>query len=296
MSILSRTSSSSLLKIGLASLLAGAWMLGAVDLKLPLKAKSVKLAIIGDGGTGEKPQYQIAQEMLEYHEKFPFETVLMLGDNIYGGQTAADLKKKFQEPYQGLLDLGVKFYASLGNHDGTNERLYKPFNMDGKRYYSFKKGDVLFLALDSNYMDPEQLDWLKQQLSGSDAKWKVCFFHHPLYSDGKMHGPDLDLRKLVEPLFVQYGVNVVLAGHEHFYERLQPQKGIYYFVLGNSGQLRFHNLRHSPSVAKGFDTDQAFGLMEIAGDELYYQTIARGGETVDSGMLPLQAQKTDSAK
>ena len=104
------------------------------------------------------------------------------------------------------MTLGVKFYASLGNHDGTHERLYKPFHMDGKRYYSFKKADALFLALDSNYMNPEQLDWVKQQLSGSDARWKICFFHHPLYSDGKMHGPDLDLRKQLEPLFVQYGV------------------------------------------------------------------------------------------
>lgn len=292
MSTIYRTSSSSVLrKVALAALLASACLAGVIDLQLPVKPKSVKLAIIGDCGTGEKPQAEIAQEMLAYHEKFPFDTVLMLGDNIYGGQSAADLKRKFEEPYKGLLDLGVKFYASLGNHDGTNERLYKPFNMDGKRYYSFKKGDVLFLALDSNYMDPEQMDWLKQQLVGSDTKWKICFFHHPLYSDGKMHGPDLDLRKRIEPLFVEYGVNVVLAGHEHFYERLQPQKGIYYFVLGNSGQLRLHNLRSSPAIAKGFDTDQAFGLMEIAGDELYYQTISRGGKTVDSGMLTVQNNK-----
>ena len=266
----------------------------ATQLHLPAKPKSVKLALIGDGGTGEKPQYEIAREMVAYHQAFPFDIVLMLGDNIYGGQSASDFERKFDHPYSNLLSLGVKFYASLGNHDGTNERMYKPFNMDGKRYYSFKRGDVQFLALDSNYMDPEQLDWLKQQLSGSDSRWKVCFFHHPLYSDGKMHGPDLDLRKQLEPLFVQYGVNVVLAGHEHFYERVQPQKGIYYFVLGNSGQLRFHNIRPSASVAKGFDQDRAFGLMEFVGDELYFQTISRGGETVDSGMLPLQQKITVS--
>jgi hypothetical protein len=132
-------------------------------------------------------------------------------------------------------------------------------------------------------MDPQQLNWIRQQLSGSDARWKICFFHHPLYSDGKMHGPDLDLRKQLEPLFVQYGVTLVLAGHEHFYERVQPQKGIYYFVLGSSGQLRFHNLKPSAEMARGFDTDRAFALMEIAGDELYFQTISPGGETVDSG-------------
>ncbi len=272
-------------------LLAGAWLASAADLKLPDKPKSQKVAIIGDSGTGEKPQYEVAKEMLEYHAQFPFDVVLMLGDNIYGGHTAADFKRKFEDPYSGLLSLGVKFYAALGNHDATDERLYKPFNMDGKRYYTFKRGDAQFLALDSNYMDPEQLEWLKQQLSQSDARWKICFFHHPLYSDGKMHGPDLDLRKELEPIFVRYGVNVVLAGHEHFYERVQPQKGINYFVLGNSGQLRVHNLRAGRDVAKGLDTDRAFALMEIDGDELSFQVIARDGSTVDSGMLKLPAKK-----
>ena len=66
----------------------------------------------------------------------------MLGDNIYGGKSPADFKRKFEDPYRPLLDAGVKFYASLGNHDDTNERLYKPFNMDGKRYYSFKRGNA----------------------------------------------------------------------------------------------------------------------------------------------------------
>jgi len=263
----------------------------AADLTLPMKPKSIRFAIIGDGGTGEQAQFETANEMATLHKSFPFDFVLMLGDNIYGGQSAADLKRKFEEPYSDLLSEGVKFYASLGNHDGTNERFYKPFNMGGQRYYSFKRGDALFLALDSNYMDPQQLDWIRQQLSGSDAHWKICFFHHPLYSDGRMHGPDLDLRRELEPLLVQYNVSLVLAGHEHFYERLQPQKGIYYFILGNSGQLRPHNVRPAAEMAKSFDTDRAFGLMEISGDDLYFQVVSRTGETVDHGTLALQTKK-----
>lgn len=260
-------------------------------LTLPGKPKSVKMAIIGDSGTGEKPQFEVAQEMVDCRTAFPFDFVLMMGDNIYGGQTAADIKRKFEDPYSSLLSAGVKFYASLGNHDSSNERLYKPFNMDGKRYYDFKKGDAQFFALDSNYMDPDQLDWLKKELSASNSKWKICFFHHPLYSDGKMHGPALDLRKQLEPLFQQYGVNVVLAGHEHFYERVKPQNGIYYFILGNSGELRPHNLRQSGDVVKGFDTDQAFALMEIDAEQLYFQIVSRAGATVDSGTITLQQIK-----
>src|SRR5579862_9273228 len=155
----------------------------AVDLKLPLKPKSVRFALIGDSGTGEKPQYELGRELADFHEAFPFDFTLMLGDNLYGGEKPADFKKKFEDPYKALLDGGVKFYASLGNHDNPNERFYKPFNMDGKRYYTFKRGDVEFFALDSNYMDPDQLDWLEKELSNSDASWKIAFFHHALYSD-----------------------------------------------------------------------------------------------------------------
>src|SRR6185503_14177350 len=131
--------------------------LSAQDSTLPLKSGSVRFAVIGDMGTGDPPQYQIAQRMLEFHQKFPFTFAIMLGDNIYGGKSPADLEKKFEIPYKPLLDAGVQFYASLGNHDDTNERFYKFFNMNGQQYYSFKKGNVHFFALDSDYLDPKQL-------------------------------------------------------------------------------------------------------------------------------------------
>ena len=257
----------------------------AVDLKLPLTANSVRFAVIGDSGTGEKEQYQVGALMAGYHEKFPFDFVVMMGDNIYGSKTPGDYKKKFEDPYKSLLDAGVKFYASLGNHDDPNQDLYKPFNMNGQRYYSFKKGNAAFFALDSNYMDPTQLSWLDSQLFGSDSAWKICFFHHPLYTHARFHGADVDLRTRIEPLLIKAGVNVVLAGHQHVYERVKPQQGIYYFVLGNSGELRFHDLQPSPDTVKGFDTDRTFMLVEITGNEFHFQTISRTGETVDTGVL-----------
>src|ERR1700722_8803046 len=113
--------------------------------------------------------------MAKCREKFPFEFVLMLGDNIYGSKTASGFRKKFEEPYKALLDANAKFYAALGNHDHSDEVFYKPFNMSGKRYYNFHAGNADFFALDSDYMDPAQVDWLRQQLSGSTAAWKICF-------------------------------------------------------------------------------------------------------------------------
>jgi hypothetical protein len=268
----------------------------SISLKLPLKPKSVRFAVIGDSGTGNSAQFEVAREMEAYRQAVGFSFVLMLGDNIYGGDSPGDFVRKFEQPYKPLLDAGVNFYASLGNHDNPDESHYKLFNMGGERYYSFKKNDVAFFVLDSTYMSPKQLIWLEGELRNSNAVWKICYFHHPLYSDGKFHGPDLDLRSVLVPLFQKYGVNVVLSGHEHVYERLKPQNDIYYFILGNSGQLRFHNLRASDQMQVGFDTDRDFMLVEIDGDELHFQTISRTGVTIDSGVLQRQPRPASPSK
>ena len=259
------------------------------DVRLPLKSKSVRFAVIGDNGTGASEQYQVAQQMERYQTAVNFDFVVMMGDNIYGGHKPEDFVRKFETPYKPLLDAGIKFYATLGNHDDPDiERNYKPYNMGGQRYYSFKKGDVEFFVLDSTYMDPTQLSWVQDKLRNSTAKWKICYFHHPLYSDGKYHGSDLDLRAKLMPIFQTTGVNVVLSVHDHVYERVKPQGGIYFWVVGNSGELRFHNLNPSPDTAVGFDTDRTFMLVEIDGDHFYFQTISREGNTVDSGEITRQ--------
>jgi hypothetical protein len=260
---------------------------GIVDLKIPMQNKSVRFAVIGDSGTGDSAQYEVAQKMEAYRRATKFEFVIMLGDNIYGNHSPRDFEKKFAQPYKPLLDAGVKFYASLGNHDNPNdERLYKPFNMGGERYYTFQRGDVAFFALDSNYMDPNQLAWLDKNLKNSQASWKIGFFHHPLYNDGRHHGSDIDLRTQVLPLFQRYRVNAVFSGHEHVYQRIKPESDIYFFVLGNSGKLMPHDFLGGGERLKGFDTDQAFMLIEISGDKLFFQTISRTGHTIDFGELP----------
>jgi hypothetical protein len=264
----------------------------ALPLSLPLKEGSVRFAIIGDTGTGSKQQQQLADLMKQYREAFPFEFVLMMGDNLYGSETPADYKKKFQDVYQRLLDDKVKFYASLGNHDQPNERFYEYFNMDGKEYYRFTKGNVAFYALNSNYMDKKQLKWFEDELIKDTSDWKIAFFHHPPYSSGGKHGSDKQLREVVEPIFVKYGVNVVLAGHEHFYERIKPQKGIYYFISGAGGKLREGDVKErSPLTDKFFDNDMSFMLVEIVKGDMHFQVISRTGETVDSGVLANQKKK-----
>jgi len=251
-----------------------------------VKDGSVRFAVIGDTGSGSSKQRDVGDMMVQYRVLFPFEFVLMMGDNMYGGEAPKDFEKKFSEPYKVLLDTKVKFYATLGNHDLPLQVNYVNFNMNGKEYYRFKKGNVAFYSLNSNYMDPKQVKWLESELAKDTSDWKICFFHHPPYSSAKKHGSDDQLREVVEPIFIKYGVNVVLTGHDHVYERIKPQKGIYYFVSGAGGKLRSGDVKDSsPLTERSYDRDMHFMLFEVAGDQLYFQAISRTGDTVDSGVI-----------
>ena len=171
----------------------------------PLDANSVRFAVIGDMGSGKRAQYDTAAQMMTSRGRFPFEFVITVGDNIYAGNSPADVEKAFAAPYKALLDAGVLFYATLGNHDDTNQRFYKPFNMNGERYYAYTKRHVRFVALDSNYMDPTQVAWLEARLRDAGrADWTIVYLHHALYSSARYHGSARDLRAVLEPLFVQY--------------------------------------------------------------------------------------------
>jgi predicted MPP superfamily phosphohydrolase len=273
--------------VALALVVSGLAGAAAQDITLPNKDDSLRFAIIGDSGTGSDSQYKVAEVLTASRTKFPYEFVLMLGDNLYYGSGEKDYQKKFERPYKALLDAGLKFYATLGNHDNSNERFYKPFNMNGERYYTFKpKPGVRIFSLDSNYMDKPQLQWLEKELAASGADWKIVFFHHPLYSSGGAHGSDVQLREQLEPLFLKYGVDAVFSGHEHFYERIKPQKGIYYFISGGAAKLRDGDVKKSDLTAKAFDTGYHFMLIELTKDALNFQVITDQGKTADSGALP----------
>jgi hypothetical protein len=256
----------------------------------PVAKNSVKFAVLGDTGTGERAQYDVGAQLAKSRDVFPFEFVIMVGDNMYGSERPQDYSRKFELPYKAILDAKVPFYAALGNHDDPNQRFYKPFNMNGERYYTFKKDNVghpgaRFFVLDSNYMTREQLEWFEKELKASDSPWKIAYFHHPLYSSGGRHGSEVDLRQQLEPLFLKYGMSVVFQGHEHFYERLKPQQGVHYFTAGGSAKLRAGNIQKTGMTALGFDTDYTFMLVEIDGETMHFQTLTRSGKRVDSGSL-----------
>ena len=267
-------------------LVAGWRPFAAPTLTVPNRPDTVKFAVLGDNGTGDTGQYELANQMAAVHQLFAFGLVIMLGDNFYGSQTPANLVKKFDRPYKALLDAGVTFQAAIGNHDEAATVNYTPLNMGGRRYYSYVVKHVRFFVLDTNIMDAEQLRWFEAALEQASEPWKLAYFHHPLYGNAGRHGSAVDMRVLLEPLLVKHGVTVAFSGHDHIYERLKPQKGIHYFVAGSGGKLRKGDLTLSETTASGFDQDQAFMIVEVDASELYFQTVSRSGKTVDFGTIP----------
>ncbi|MGE0127210.1 MAG: metallophosphoesterase [Blastocatellales bacterium] len=255
---------------------------------------TIIFAVMGDTGTGDEAQLAVAQQMVKQREKTPFEFVIMLGDNIYEKGEEKLIKSHFEEPYKDLLAAGVKFYASLGNHDIIRglefQTNYPNFNMGGRRYYNFTKGPsesdenlMEFFALDSNVMSPEQLKWLDEKLKESKARWKVTFSHHSIYSSARMHRPYVKLRAQLEPLYVKHGVNAAFAGHSHCYERVKPQKGVHYFTEGASGEIKRRTLdRKNPLFAAGEDSVNSFLIVQVSESEMKVEAISADGKLIDS--------------
>ncbi|MBS1789400.1 MAG: metallophosphoesterase [Acidobacteria bacterium] len=257
-----------------------------------------RFAVLGDAGTGKAGQIAIANRLTQFLTERPFDTILMLGDNIYSGGKASDIGPKFEQPYAELLRQNVRFYAILGNHDVRNgrefETKYSNFNMGGRSYYTLAKADDLieFFALDSTNFNDQQLGWLESALSVSKARWKVAFFHHPLYSSGKSHGSDPRLRSKMEPLLIKYGVSVVLSGHDHFYERIKPQHGVLYFVCGAGGQLRSNGIdRHSALTEASNDKVHSFLFAEATKKNLNFWAIDDTGNVLDGVSLQISERQ-----
>jgi hypothetical protein len=251
-------------------------------LPLPDIAGATLFAAIGDMGTGGRSQLAVATAMTRYFtsaRRFAF--VLMLGDNLYGD----DYVNEFSIPYKTLLDRGVTFYAALGNHDRENEIHFKPFNMGDRAFYAFTRGQGRFVALDSNRpQDRLQREWLDGAFGDTATRWRIAFFHHPLYSSGEHAAQSRTvIRPAFEPALLRNRVDVVFSGHEHLYERVRPQGGIRYFVSGGGGRTLY-------DVRPG-DFDEVavsayhFMVVSLAGDRMFFETVTSDDRLLDCGVL-----------
>lgn len=194
---------------------------------------------IGDWGTGNQFQKDVARQMAALYRHEPFDAVLMLGDNIYeNGDIKKHGKAYFTDMYAPLIQGGAQFIVALGNHDrrgGFQDDQVRFFKMPGY-YYVVHKPDIDFFVLDTNTFSKDDLQrkWLEKALADSKASWKIVLGHHPIYSSGE-HGVNPLLLKTLEPILVQGGADFYLAGHDHDYERLAPIQGVQYIVSGGGG-------------------------------------------------------------
>jgi predicted MPP superfamily phosphohydrolase len=282
--------------LSIATITAGAAVLPRTVFGATQAKDKIKFIAIGDFGTGDDNQFEIATQMLRDHKTSPLDFVIAVGDNIYPDGGGRHFEKKFARPYAGLIREGVKFHAVLGNHDVRDGRgdqcQYPLFNMNGQCHYTVKKGDGLaeFFMIDSTAFDMTQAGWLEGVLKESTAKWKIAVFHHPIYSSAEEHGSDVGLRRRIEPLLARYGVNVVISGHDHTYERVKPQQGVQYFVTGAGGKVRPGDVNlGSPFRAMSYDRDNHYMQMVIEDQQINFQTIARSGAVIDRGAITPRA-------
>jgi len=189
-----------------------------------------------------------------------------------------------------LLKQGVKFYACLGNHDirtdnGDPQVSYPGFNMQG-RYYTFRRDPVQFFALDTNHNAEwkTQLAWLEQELSRSDAPWKIVFGHHPIYSSG-VYGVDRTFIKALTPIFQKYGVQLYINGHDHNYERTQSIKGTTYLICGAGAGVR--PVGRSAWTAHSA-SQLSFAAFDVYSDHIVISGIGTNNRIFDQGVIQLE--------
>lgn len=245
---------------------------------------------VADTGTGDKGQYRVAEAMTRYHQQNPYDLVVLAGDNIYTNGEIEKIGAVFERPYKSLLQQGVKFYACLGNHDirsanGEHQLKYPGFNMQG-RHYTFRRDRVQFFALDTNGNAnwKTQLLWLEQELSRSDAPWKIVFGHHPVYSSG-VYGVNKAFIQTLTPLFQKYRVQLYINGHDHSYERTQSINGTTYVVCGGGAGTR--------PVSRSSWTEYSASQLSFAAYEVYSDRIAISGigtdnRVFDRGIIQMQ--------
>lgn len=258
----------------------------------PQAQDRLRFAALGDNGSGGRQAMAVAGRMAETYQRTPFGLVAHLGDICYYGNFEDRYEDVFRRPMGPLLDAGVGFELAIGNHDAALrhsdegiEEIEAELRLLGTpgRYYGTTHGPADFFYLDSSVpgvFGPDsstQWEWLDAMLAASTGQWKIVALHHPLYSSGR-HGSTVGARERLEPILARHAVDLVLAGHDHDYERTHPQHGVTYVVSGGGckttavGQSRF--TAASASILH-------FLLIDIEDDRLTGSCVAVDGAIVD---------------
>ncbi|HEU5057351.1 MAG TPA: metallophosphoesterase, partial [Kofleriaceae bacterium] len=190
----------------------------------PGQDEPIRFVVLGDTGSGSAAQQAIARRIAAE----PFDFLMFLGDLAYEEGSAEQLQTRFFEVYKDYLQYAPAFPA-MGNHDRRTRNggpYLEAFVLPPpERYYSFDWGDVHIVVLDTTGGYREQAEWLKKDLSANRKRFTIAVGHHPMYT-GSIRGPHLSLRRRFWPILAFYGVNLVVMGHEHQYQRFARRTGI----------------------------------------------------------------------
>ena len=239
---------------------------------------TVRFAVIGDMGTGLSEQAEVAERMCSWRVDHPYDLVVTTGDNVYPSGHPNDFEANFFEPYACLLDAGVKFRASLGNHDVVTDNgkpeIDEPLFGIRKRNYVVTYQGIRFVIADSNNL---RMTWLDEHLPTTEGdRWTIVVFHHPVYSSGNGHGSTPGFRPELPELFREHGVDLVLNGHDHIFSSTLELKRIRYVVTGGGGASLY-------GCDEKWFTDECFArhhfvIVRATDERLYVSAIPRKGE------------------
>jgi len=235
----------------------------------------------------------VAQAMVDEYKERPYGFVAHVGDVSYYGSIVDRWEQVWLEAYGPLHDAGVRFQVALGNHELQEDpspeaqqwiadRLEKLGYSETYRTVSYGPVDFFILDTSTPLMTGErsgvQAAWLEEALAASTAKWKVAVMHHAPYSSSPKRGSFLEVREIAEPLFIEYGVQLALTGHDHIYERTYPQSGVTYVVTGAGAKLSDIGTSDFTALSKKV---LQFMMIEVDGDLMTIQAIDRTGTVFD---------------
>ena len=279
----------------------------------------LRFGVIGDSGSGKPGQHRVAAQMKRLHRvrsKDPWRFVLTMGDNIYEDGKPRYFESRFIDVYRELLDNGVRFRSTLGNHDvrykgGAEQLQEEAFGyIGGQDEYEFSAGPKLgdgtelarFICLNStrwveaiekreNKAVERLLSSLRERLRNSDGyRWNIIYFHHPIHSYirgswllPRGHGSNPYLQTVLEPEIIKH-VDVVLAGHEHFYQKIRPIKGVHHITSGAAGKRR-RGVRSDHPDVEAASPDYHFMDLGLTEDALYFRAINDSGLLVHCGEI-----------
>lgn len=261
----------------------------ALEPYAPGEEPLVRLGVVGDVGVEGERVDATAAAMADASAWRRYDALVLLGDNVYPRGDPDQLDETVFEPFGPLLDGGTDLWPILGNHDvmdGHRSANIDALGMPGP-WYAEHVDDVLFLALDSNDLSPEQLEWLDRTLAGTRATWRIIALHHPPYSAG-YQGSSLDARRLVSPIAERHGVQLVLSGHEHDYERSRPIRGVTYVVSGAGAETRRTGEEEFTAAAWSW---HHFVDIGIHADRLVVRAVNQDGRVFDEVVIPATSDR-----